>query len=64
MYHDRLLFFINVFLRVRVRIVQYSTYVMLAIGVFEALKITAKLRMGMVVPQFENTTFMGPHIQN
>lgn len=50
MYHDRLLFFINVFIRVRVGIIQYSTYFMLAIGVFEASKITAKLRMGMVVP--------------
>lgn len=64
MYHYNLLFFINVFIKVRVGIVQYSAYVMLAIGVFEALKITAKLRMGMVVPQFENATFMGPHIQN
>lgn len=64
MYHHRHLFFINVSIRVRIGNVQYGTFVMLAIGVFEALIVSAKLRMGIVVPKFENTTFMGPHIQN
>lgn len=64
MYHHRILFFINAFIRVRIGNVQYSTFVMLAIGVFKALTVTAKLRMGMVVPQFENTAFIGPNIQN
>lgn len=64
MYHDRLLFFTNVFIRVRIGNVQYCTFVMLAIGVVEALKVIEKLIMGMVIPQFEITTFMGPHIPN
>lgn len=64
MYHDRLVFFIKVFIRARICNVQYSTFVMLAIGSFEVLKVTARLGMGMVVPKFENTTFMGPNIQN
>lgn len=51
MYHYRLLLFIKVFIRVRIGNVQYSKFVILAIGVFEALKVTAKLRMDMVVPQ-------------